>query len=163
MLGMKGMTLIGALLALSCGGLQAQDAQQAESAQTAAGAEEAAAPGLPNQEELSDEKREDVGASPQEQAQPVRDAPLTFTTREFMAADADGNGILSVEEANEAFPSLSFEDANGDSWLNHAEVEDAVDDIDIGVEGAETYSVVGESDFILIRRAVEESVLEEQA
>lgn len=150
---MKTISLIGVVLAFCCTGLQAQE--------DAAGVEEPETPGLPNQDELAAGE----GNAQTEQAQPEqpsRDAPLEFTTQEFMAADKDGNGILSIEEANEAFPSLTFEDANGDGWLNHAEVEAALDGVDFGTDDAATHSVVGESDFLTIRRAVN-GVPEEQA
>lgn len=103
--------------------------------------------------EAPDDGEPAITAAPEQRP---ANAPLSFTYEEFMEADQDGNGILSIEEANAAFPDLSFEDANGDSFLNHAEADAALEGLNLTIEGAGTWSVVGESDFLTMLRTLEE-------
>ena len=80
--------------------------------------------------------------------------PNGNVTEEFTEADQDGNGILSIEEASAAFPDLNFSDLNDDTWLNPAEVHQALEDLQLSSEEASEYSVVGEYLYWEIRRAV---------
>ena len=77
-------------------------------------------------------------------------APLPFDE-----ADTDGNGILSIEEANNALPEHTITDANGDGWLNHAEVDSTISQASLTIEDSGEHAVVGKSDYERILLTVE--------
>ena len=83
------------------------------------------------------------------------ESPQENVTEVFNRVDEDGNGILSIEEAQQALPELTIEDSNGDGWLNHAEIDSALPELDLSIEDAGGYSVVGESDYLEIRQQID--------
>ena len=148
----KPTSLFAALLALAIVPVHAQETEDtAPAVERAEEALEAAA----DDEVLETPGDENLEVTAVPEQRPTN-APLRFTYEEFMEADQDGNGILSIEEANAALPEIGFEDANGDGLLNLAEVDAAVEGLDMVIEGAATWSVVGESSFIRILRTLEE-------
>lgn len=70
---------------------------------------------------------------------------------DFVDADADMNGELSIEEAKIALPALLVEDANKDGRLNQQEVEVLLPELHFagrGLQGGE--APIGETEFKLI-------------
>lgn len=162
-----------AFLALTCMGAFAQD----DAAGAAAGAEgdavteegqagnttqDIAPPAAASNEALLEgrtpqqvEEAQTAAAQAEAEARQQAAVPGTLTpsSQEFGAADQDGNGLLSVDEANAAFPDISFEDSNGDTLLNQVEADAAVDGLSLTVAGAGQHSVIGEYGFMEILRA----------
>jgi len=76
---------------------------------------------------------------------------------DFGSADTDRDGMLSVQEAQVAFPDLIIVDSNGDGMLNQDEVEAAVPGLTFSPDGApaEEGATVGEAEYQRIVQAVE--------
>src|SRR5690606_3836273 len=66
-----------------------------------------------------------------------------------VSADADGNGVLSIEEAREALPDLVVVDINSDGLVNHTEAENALPGLHLGAEGerASSDAAVGQEQY----------------
>ena len=76
---------------------------------------------------------------------------------DFSRADTDGNGELSIEEAQAALPDLIIVDINNDGVLNRSEAENALPGLTLEGEGdAGSDQPVGEAEFDQIVSAVEE-------
>jgi len=76
---------------------------------------------------------------------------------DFTSADTDGNGELSVEEAQEALPDLIIVDINNDGVLNRSEAENALPGLTFEGESEGTSEeAVGEEEFDQIVSAMEE-------
>lgn len=77
---------------------------------------------------------------------------------EFQEADKDKDGVLSVEEANEALPELEFADDNGDGLVNHAEAEKSIEGLVLPMQGQsedKTRAPVGMAEYRMIVQVME--------
>src|SRR5690554_6937923 len=86
-------------------------------------------------------------------------APAAYAQEapDFAAADMDGDGYLSVEEAQTAFPGLAITDIDGDGMLSQSEVEAVLPGLTFSPDGspAQEGAMVGEAEYQLLVQAVE--------
>ena len=78
-------------------------------------------------------------------------------TPEFQEADQNGDGVLSITEANAALPELKISDDNGDGLVNHTEAEKSVAGLDLPMPAQftdETIAPVGVSEYRMIVQAL---------
>lgn len=73
----------------------------------------------------------------------------------FTEADADGDGALSIEEAETVLPMLVVEDKNADDMLNQSEAETAINGLMFVANGhSGGAALVTESEYQLILQAL---------
>lgn len=76
----------------------------------------------------------------------------------FSEADADGDGVLSMEEARTALPDLQIRDDNGDGLVNHAEAESSIQGLSLPMQpDAEdkTVATIGVAEYRVIVQTIE--------
>lgn len=80
---------------------------------------------------------------------------------DFTSADKDGNGELSIEEAQEALPDLVIVDINNDGVLNRSEAENAMPGLNFDESGVDAAAdapdpAISEQDYLAIVTQMEQ-------
>lgn len=87
-------------------------------------------------------------------AQPDADANVTTTTDvhpDFVAADTNRDGLLSIEEMQMALPDVEITDKNADGFVNQSEAEAAIEGLAFETNGfTGGSSLVSEAEYGLI-------------
>lgn len=80
---------------------------------------------------------------------------LAEVPAEFSEVDSNGDGALSISEAETALADVSIEDMNGDGMLNPAEAEAAIEGLTIYTTEDKATGLVTEAEYQLIVSAVQ--------
>lgn len=82
---------------------------------------------------------------------------LAEVPTEFSEVDSDGDGALSISEAETALADVSIEDVNGDGMLNPAEAEAAIEGLTIYTTEDKATGLITEAEYQLIVAALQPS------
>jgi len=82
---------------------------------------------------------------------------LAEVPTEFSDVDSNGDGALSISEAETALADVSFEDMNGDGMLNPAEAEAAIEGLTIYTTEDKSTGLITEAEYQLIVAALQPS------